>query len=201
MTVTLACPQDENPLSYANLDGEWAIWSEIAQKFERKVPTQDRGDIRHNIILELALARAKDGHKPFSEALMCRIASYVVADYWRTQYKFTNGLDCGSCSQKQRQKCRSEDLYSQCPKAIKTEYLSKQITDANGNVTEFGDTIADDKAIDIGAWIDARTFLLSCPHRLLQIAHKIRNGDNLTPTDSQYLWRFRKREQNTLLAM
>jgi hypothetical protein len=122
----------------------------------------------------LALTRAKDGNKPFSEAMMCRIASCVVADYWRKQYKLTNGLDCGSCGQKQR---------------------------AKGNVTEFGDTIADDKAIDVGAWLDARTFLLSCPNRLLQIAYKMRNGDNLTPTDSQYLWRFRKREQNKLLAM
>ena len=162
---------------------------------------RDRGDIRHSIILELARARSRDGDKPFSEAMMCRVASCVVAHYWRKQYKLTNGLDCGSCSQKQRAKCRSEDLYRQCPKAIKIEYLSKPITDADGNVTELGDTIADDKAIDIGAWLDARTFLFSCPNRLIQIAHKIRNGDNLTPTDSQYLWRFRKREQKTLLAM
>ncbi|MDO8491583.1 MAG: hypothetical protein Q7T04_06185 [Dehalococcoidia bacterium] len=133
--------------------------------------------------------------------MKCRIASCVVANYWRKQYKLTNGLDCGSCSQKQRLKCRSEDLYRQCPKAIKIEYLSTPITDADGNVTEFGDTIADDKAIDLGAWIDARTFLRSCPHRLIGIAHKISNGDNLTPTDSQYLWRFRKREQNRLVAM
>ncbi len=47
------------------------------------MPAQDRGDIRHNIILELALARARDGDKPFSEAMMCRVASFVVADYWR----------------------------------------------------------------------------------------------------------------------
>jgi len=165
------------------------------------VPAQDRGDIRHSIILELAMARARDGDKPFSEAMMCRVASCVVALYWRKQYRLTNGLDCGSCSQKQRQKCRSEDLYRQCQKAIKIESLSKPITDSEGNVTELGDTIADDKAIDIGAWLDARTFLLSCPNRLIQIAHKMRNGDNLTPTDSQYLWRFRKREQNKLLAM
>ena len=85
MVISAACPQDENPLSYARLTGEWAIWSEIAHRFERKVPTQDRGDIRHTIILELAQARARDGNKPFSEALMCRIASFVVADYWRKE--------------------------------------------------------------------------------------------------------------------
>jgi hypothetical protein len=164
------------------------------------VPAQDRGDIRHSIILELAMTRARDGDKPFSEALMCRIASCVVALYWRKQYKLTNGLDCGSCSQKQRQKCRSADLYRQCPKAIKIEYLSKPITDANGNVTELGDTIADDKAIDIGAWLDARTFLLSFPQRLVAIAHKRVEGTPLTGAEMKYLCKWRKREQKTLVA-
>jgi len=163
------------------------------------VPAQDRGDIRHSIILELARARARDGDKPFSEAMMCRVASCVVALYWRKQYKVTNGLDCGSCSQKQRQKCRSADLYRQCPKAIKIEYLSKPITDENGNVTEFGDTIADDKAIDIGAWIDARTFLLSCPNRLIQVAQKRLGGIPLNNADKLYLSKWRKRERKSLL--
>ena len=162
------------------------------------MPTQDRGDIRHSIILELAMARARDGDKPFSEAMMCRVASCVVALYWRKQYRLTNGLDCGSCSQKQRQKCRSEDLYRQCQKAIKIESLSKPITDSEGNVTELGDTIADDKAIDIGAWLDARTFLLSFPQRLVQIAHKIDNGQTLTHGERTYLCKWRKREQISL---
>jgi len=84
MTVSLASPQDnDDPLSYDRLDGEWLKWYETAHRFEHKVPAQDRGDIRHNIILELALARARDGDKPFSEAMMCRVASFAVADYWR----------------------------------------------------------------------------------------------------------------------
>ena len=199
MVTTLCCPQDEDPLSYDRLDGEWAQWFRTAQRFEHKVPAQDRGDIRHSIILELAMTRARDGHKPFSEAMMCRIASCVVAHYWRKQYKLTNGLDCGSCSQKQRQKCRSEDLYRQCPKAIRIESLSKPITDADGNVTELGDTIADDKAIDIGAWLDARTFLLSFPNRLVQIAHKRLDGTPLDKKDQKYLERFRRLEQHRLL--
>ena len=64
-----------------------------------------------------------------------------------------------------------------------------------------GELIADDKALDLGAWLDTRAVLLSFPQRRLEIAHKIDDGDKLTPTDSQYLWRFRKREQKTLLAM
>ena len=96
MVTTLGCPEDDNPLSYDRLNGEWAQWFRTAQRFEYKVPAQDRGDIRHTIILKLAMARARDGHKPFSEVMMYRVASWVVVDYWRTQYKFTNGLDYGS---------------------------------------------------------------------------------------------------------
>ncbi len=155
MVVALGCPQDENPLSYDRLEGEWAQWYRTAQRFEYKVPAQDKGDIRHSIMLELACARARGSAKPMSEAMQCRIAACVVADYWRTQYKFTNGLDCGSCSQKQRAKCREDDLYSKCPKALRIESLSQPITDANGNVTELGETIVNDKAIDLDAWVDA----------------------------------------------
>jgi hypothetical protein len=59
--VTTACPQDDNPLSYDRLDGEWLVWYQVAHRFERKVPSPDRADIRHSIILELAMARRRDG--------------------------------------------------------------------------------------------------------------------------------------------
>ena len=68
VTTTLCSPQDENPLSYDRLDGEWAQWFRTAQRFEHKVSAQDRGDIRHSIILELALARARDGDRLFSQS-------------------------------------------------------------------------------------------------------------------------------------
>jgi len=196
------CIRDrDNPLSYDQLDGEWRQWYDIAHRFEKKVPAQDRGDVRHNIILELALARRRDGDKPFSEAMMCRVASVTVAHYWRAQYKHTNGLECGSCSKAQRRKCREDWLYRECPKAIRIESLDKPITDSEGNITELGELIADDKAIDLDQWLDSKTFLLGCPQKLIDIAHKIRNGDNLTATDSQYLWRYRKRQQKTLPMM
>jgi hypothetical protein len=171
MTTGLACPQDENPLSYDRLDGEWLNWYQVAHRFEHKVPAQDRGDIKHNIILELAKARARDG-KPIPIPRAYRIASLVVALYWR-------------------QETRKPTMLS----------LNTSIDNGDGDATELIETIADDKAIDLSAWLDAKTWLLGCPIRLVQIAHKINNGDRLTPTDSQYLWRYRKREQKTLLAM
>ena len=169
MTVSLAYPEDNDPLSYAKLDGEWRQWYETAHRFEHKVPAQDRGDIRHNIILELALARTRDGDKPFSEAMMCRVASFVVADYWRKAK-------------------RKPTLLS----------LDTEIENGDGDTTELIETIAEDKAIDVEAWLDARTFLLVCPHRLVQIANKINKGQTLTHGDRTYLWKWRKREQISL---
>jgi len=170
MTTGLASPQDENPLSYDRLDGDWLKWYQVAHRFERKVPAQDRGDIRHNIIMELAKARARDG-KPIPILRAYRIASLVVALYWR-------------------QETRKPTILS----------LNTSIANGDGDTTELIETIADDKAIDLSAWLDARTWLLGCPIRLVQIAHKKQSGEALTSYERLYLYRFRKREQKNLLA-
>ena len=171
MTVTLACPEDNDPLSYDRLDGEWRQWYETAHRFEHKVPAQDRGDIRHSIILELALARARDGDKPFSKAMMYRVASFVVADYWRKA-------------------SRKPTILS----------LNTEIDNGDGDTTELIETVADDRAIDLEAWLDARTWLLGCPRRLIQIASKRLAGKPLTNKEHQYLWYWRQREQKSLVA-
>jgi hypothetical protein len=152
-------------------------------------------------MIALADVARNNGHKPLTEPAMYRIASVTVVHYWRAQYKLTNGLDCGSCSKAQRKECKEHDLYSECPKAIKLVYLSKPITDSEGNLTELGELIADDKAINLDAWLEGSTWELGYPRRLVEIAHKLDNGENLTATDSQYLWRYRKREQKTLIPM
>ena len=178
---------------------DWGKYITVADRFQHKAKAQDREDLRQDIILRLAQVARNNGQKPFTDRAMIRVASYVVADYWRTQYKLTNGIDCGSCSKAQRQKCRKDWLYPECPKAIKLEYLSQPITDSEGNITELGETIADDRAIDLDAWLDDKTFLLGCPKQLIGIAHKIRNGQALTHYERNYLWRYRKREQKPLL--
>ena len=186
---------------YDQLQGEWLSYYKVASRFTDRVKPQDKEDILHTIIMTLADVERNNGHKPFTEAVMYRIASRTVFHYWYDHYKINNGLDCKHCSKTQRQKCKEDDLYTQCPKAIKLESLNKPIIDSEGHTTELGELIADDKALDLGAWLDARTFLLGFPQKLLAIAHKLDNGDKLTATESQYLWRFRKREQKTLLAM
>jgi ferredoxin-like protein FixX len=178
---------------------DWEKYISIADRFQHKARREDREDLRHTIILRLAQVASNNGHKPFTEATMYRIAGYVVADYWRVQYRLTNGLDCGSCRRIQRQKCHKDWQYPHCPKAVKVEYLSKPIIDDNGNITELGELIADDKAIDLDAWMDARTFLLGFPKRLIEIAHRIDNGDTLTNADTIYLCRFRKKEQTRFI--
>ncbi len=185
---------------YDHLEGKWLDYYQIASRFTDRVKAEDKEDILHTIIANLADVERNNGHKPFTEAVMYRIASRTVADYWFNYYSFNNGLDCKHCSKAQRQKCRSEDLYRECPKAIKLERLNQPIIDSEGHTTELGELIADDKALDLDAWVDARTFLLRFPQRLMAIAHKLDNGEALAVADRKYLCKCRKREQKVLIA-
>jgi len=191
---------DHNGNGYEHLEGQWLTYYRVASRFAHKAKAEDKDDLLHDIIITLADVERNNGHKPFTEAVMYRIASRTVADYWRSYYKASRGLNCGSCSQKQRRKCREDNLYSECPKAVKLDSLNQPIIDSEGHTTELGELIADDKAIDLGAWIDARTFLLGFPQRLLAIAHKLDNNEALDNKEHQYLWRFRQREQKKLIA-
>jgi hypothetical protein len=87
---------------------------------------------------------------------LVRIAQYELADYWRKHFKRINGIDCGFCSKAQRGKCREKDLYGECPRAVKLESLYRVIEDGNGGSTELHELIADDKAIDLVARLEAR---------------------------------------------
>jgi hypothetical protein len=183
---------------YDQLEGDWAIYYKVATRFCHKARLEDREDLLHTIILNLVTAHRNNGHKPDNPSWMYRIASFTVAQYWRDYYRANNGLDCGSCSNQQRKKCKADNLYSECPKAIRIEYLSKPISDGEGNLTELGELIADDRAIDLAEWTSINTFLLGCPQRLIDIAEKIREGKNLDGKDRKYLCKILKRYQNPL---
>jgi hypothetical protein len=184
--------------SYNQLEGDWRDWLEVAKRYERKVPSEDRLDLRHTIILELALARAKT-NEPIPVYRAYRIASFMVADYWRQRKRLTSGLDCRHCSKAQRKTCQEDDLYSQCPKLIKLVDLDAVTIDADGNAHTLKDTVADDKAIDLDAWLDIKTWLLGCPTRLIEVATKMTDGKPLNQADRKYLWKWRKRTQKKLL--
>ncbi|MFC2048158.1 hypothetical protein ACFLSK_01860 [Chloroflexota bacterium] len=140
---------------------------------------QDKEDILHTIIMTIADVDRNYGHKPFTEAVMYRIASLILADYWFSRYSYNNGLDCKQCREAQRHKCKEDYLYPECPKAIKLERLNQPIIDSEGHTTELGELITDDKALDLEAWVDVRTSLLGFSQRLLAIAHKLDIIDSL----------------------
>jgi len=190
---------NHNGNGYDQLDGEYLTYYKVASRFNHKAKAEDTEDLLHDIILTLAVAERNNGHKPFTKFAMYRIASRAVADYWREHYKLTNGLTCCNCSKAQRQKCRSEDLYRECPKAIKLESLNKPIIDSEGNLTELGELIADDKALDLDGWVSDSTWELGYPQRLVDIAYKLKGGYPLTNADMIYLCRYRKQEQKRLL--
>ena len=188
-----------NGNGYDQLTGDWLTYYKVASRFSHKAKAQDREDLLQDIMVALADIARSNGHKPLTEPAMYRIASVTVVHYWRAQYKLINGLDCHNCSKAQRHKCRAEWLYPACPKAIKLQYLSKPITDGEGNTTELGELIADDKAIDLDAWLDDKTFLLGCPQRLIGIGLKRLKGIPLDNADKLYFGKWRKREQKRLI--
>jgi len=141
---------------------DWDKYTKVANRFQYKARREDREDLRQDIIVKLADIERNNGHKPFTEVAMLRIASFTVAEYWRSYYRRTHGISCGECSQRQRRECRKRN-YADCPRAIKVESLSKPIIDGEGNITELGELIADDKTIDLEAWLDKATLLTRLP--------------------------------------
>ena len=148
---------------------DWEKYSEVADRFQHKARYEDREDLKHNIILRLAKIAERNGHKPFTEWAMLRVASYVVMQYWHTEKR--NG---------------------------KVISLNTVIEDGEGDSIELIDTLADDKAIDLEAWVDARVWLLGCPKRLVEIAHKKASGIPLSKYEQLYICRLWKRGQKPL---
>lgn len=144
---------------------DWDKFAEIAQKFERKAKYQDREDLRQDIIVRLAEVERNNGHKPFTEGAMVRVASYVVMEYWHNIKRKPTTLS-----------------------------LNHKLEDGNGHATEVWESLADDKAIDLEAWMDAKTWLLGCPKRLVEIARKRASGNVLDETERRYFNRCRNRE-------
>jgi len=144
---------------------DWVKYQEIAKRFEHKAKAEDREDLRQDIILRLAEVESNNGHKPLSEPAMLRVASYTVLAYWR-------------------------DL-SRKPTMLS---LNSPIEDEDGNAIELYQIIADDRAVDLEAWLDAKRWLLGCPKRLVRIAFKKVNGKVLTKAEYSYLEYQRQKE-------
>jgi len=144
---------------------DWQKYSQIADRFQHKVRFQDRQDVEHDIIVRLAEVADRNGDKPFSEMSMLRVGSYVVMEYWRQEKRQLTWLS-----------------------------LNEDIEDDEGNSIELLETLADDKAIDLEAWLDRKTWLLGCRRRLVKIATKKARGKPLTSTERSYLRRYRQKD-------
>ena len=152
---------------------DFSKYIKVASRYQRKARYEDKEDLKHTIIVSLAQAQTNldnDSGEQLSDIAMFRIASYECQKYWR---------------------------------AMKRQYgvlsLNVEFNDGDGDGIELIDTIADDKALDLAAWLDAKTWLLGCPARLVQIASKRMHNKTLDIAERKYLWKFRKNEQKALL--
>ena len=190
---------------YDGLPEPWCTYYRVAIRYAHKAVSGEKDDLLHTIIEALAkVGQGKaDKGEDFSEPAMYRTAEHVKDWYWYRRYAYHNGLSCRHCSREQQSRCRwhwahSDWAYTDCHKAVRLESLSQPITDDEGEVTELGDLIADDKALDLIEWVDARTWLLGAPLRLKGIAAKRSKGETLTHAERQYLSKLRRRQQISL---
>ena len=144
---------------------DWEKYMEIAGKFQHKARYEDREDLRQDIIVRLAQVARNNGHKPFTEGAMVRVASYVAMEYWHNLKRQSTILS-----------------------------LNDNIAGGDGNTTELYQAIADDKTMDLEAWVDAKAWLVSCPKRLVSIAYKKVNGKPLSHKEQVYLLYQRQKE-------
>jgi hypothetical protein len=162
----------------------------------------EREDLLHDIIMGLAKTGqtlAARGQQ-FTEIAQIRTAEHIKDHYWYKHYAYHNGLDCQHCSKAQRARCRvnwaySDWAYHDCHRAVTLESINKPIIDGEGNITELAELIADDKALDLEEWLDAKTFLIGAPIRLKTLAMKKNRGGELTGAERKYLAKLRKRYQ------
>jgi len=188
---------DRIEVSYNQLEGDWRDWLEVARHYETKVPTQDRLDVRHDIMVRLATVRQRTG-EPIPLYRAYRVASYTIVDYYRDKAKLTSGLDCKNCPTAKHKECVKYSLYSQCPKVRRVVSLDAEYIDGTGEAHQILDTLADDSAINLDDWLDAKTFVNGCPTRLVAIARKSKEGKPLDSKDRNYLWHYRKKTQKPL---
>ena len=147
---------------------DWGKYITVADRYQYKAKAQDRGDLNHNIVASLADAQIRldnNGGGQLSDMAMLRIASCRVADYWRSEYR--NG---------------------------RVVSLNTIIQDDEGNQIELIDTLADDKAIDLDAWLDRTTWELGYPKRLAEIVRKRLYGIPLNGNEQRYWHRYKARD-------
>ncbi len=157
---------------YDQLTGDWLTYYKIARYFVHKVKREDREDFLHDLMMEMAKVKAKyeARGKPLTEAGLMRVASYELTDYWHTLMRHRPTM-----------------------LSLNTK-TDGNGADGGGEPSDIIDFLADDKAIDIVARLDARRCLQGMPKRLVQIAYKRYSGIPLTNREYHYFKYQRQKE-------
>ena len=187
---------------YHGLEGKWASYLDVACRYERKIPAQDRDDWRHDCMLELERATVRDG-KPLPDLRAYRIASLMVALYYREQNRFSTRVCVfsGSVVNLHCAGCRNKSEGNRCAwLAVRpVASLDSQVVDSEGYRVRLLDTVATDKALDLpDKWYDINQVRLGLPLRLVEIADKLDRDRPLSDKDRQYLSRWRRQAQKAL---
>ena len=130
-------------------DGEWGEYWQIAERYSQRAILDDKEDLRDTIMVtlfEVAKRRQAEG-KLFSDFAKLRTASYARKGFYRDKKRLGRIVS-----------------------------LNVKVSDDDGAETELLDTLADDNALDLDAWLDFRYWLLGCPATLARIALKRGNG-------------------------
>jgi DNA-directed RNA polymerase specialized sigma24 family protein len=153
-------------LSYERLEGEWLERARIARKFVIQVDAQDREDLMHDIIVRLTdVAREyQEKGKPLTRWGMIRVAQYTRLRYYHQKKRWARVAGIS---------------------------LNSVVRGNDGDETEMIDTLADDKAIDLDSWLDAKTCYLSSPKRVREAVQKRISGAQLSGWEWKLLRRFR----------
>jgi hypothetical protein len=172
MTLTthrLSHDEYSEALDYNRLPEPWRGWAKIASNFILQLDDQrDREDLKHDIIVRLAelAEKYKREGKPLTKWGCIRAAQYERLQFYH-------------------KKKRWKHVYSIS--------LNSTIEDEDGYETEMIQTVADEKGIDLNAWLDYKAYYQSRPEKERRAIKKMLTDtwQNLSGYDWKLIKRFR----------
>ncbi|MDP2731027.1 MAG: hypothetical protein Q8O55_11190 [Dehalococcoidales bacterium] len=193
---------DQTKPEYAGLTGAWASYYDVTSRYESHIPVQDRDDWRHDTMLELEKAEARDG-KPLPDLKAYRIASLMIALYFRNLNRYAQRVCIvnGYATEPHCRSCQSHTESRRCAwLAVRpVERLDGEVIDPDGYRVKLLDTVAIDRVEDMPErWYDLKKLTQALPPRLVEIAYKKREHKSLSDADRKYLYRYQKTKQKAL---
>ena len=158
---------DGEALDYRRLEDPWREWAWVARGFSLQVDNPwDKEDLMHDIILRLAEVARKyqDKGKPLTRGGTILVAQHTRSRFYHERKRWAR---------------------------VSQVSLNSPVENEDGYETEIIDTLADDKAIDLDTWLDAKTHYLSTLERTRQTVRKRLNGAELSGWEWKLLKRFR----------